>query len=86
MTGEEFRARLAALDWDMTSLAGHLGIQRSSVQRWCSGVYDVPEHVAAWVDELAKLTEAGDAAGHDRLLNQLPKGWEGRPNVRVRDR
>lgn len=86
MTGLEFRIALhkALAPWaharpgwaDQDLLAERLGIQQSSVQRWCSGVNPVPEHVAAWVRELAALAPKGDpAVAYWAVLHALPKGW-----------
>ena len=80
MTNAEFRRRLKALGWDNTSLAAHLRIQRSSVQRWSNGAYTVPEHVAAWVKELSDLAAAGDDKNYNRVLEALPHGWQGATN------
>jgi DNA-binding transcriptional regulator YdaS (Cro superfamily) len=77
MTSKELRKAMRVLEWDQTSLAEHLGIQRSSVQRWCSGVYTVPAHVAAWIAELAELSKAGNDERYNAVLDALPHGWQG---------
>jgi hypothetical protein len=87
MTSKELRMAMAALKWDQTSLAAHLGIQRSSVQRWCSGVYNVPAHVGAWIGELVELAKAGDDERYNQVLDTRPHGWQGESaNVRNRPR
>lgn len=77
MTNAEFRRCMSGLGWDNTSLAAHLGVQRSSVQRWSNGDYTVPEHVGAWVKLLSELAAKGDHDRYNRVLDELPQGWQG---------
>lgn len=76
MTGREMRLTMQRLGMANETLATRLGINPSSVQRWLSGVYTVPEHVAQWMRELSDLDRSGDAAAYDQLLNALPRGWQ----------
>jgi hypothetical protein len=82
MNNAEFMARLRTLGWDNTNLANHLGVQRSSVQRWVNGEYTLPAHVAEWVKDLSEAYQAGDDDLYNRLLAALPHGWQGKADVR----
>jgi hypothetical protein len=84
MTGRELRVMLESLGWDKDILSRHLGINRTSVQRWMSGVYTVPEHVAAWLGEVFAAQRAGDMARYNGLIAALPEGWKGANHVRNR--
>ena len=82
MTNAEFRHCMAVNGWDNTTLATHLGVQRSSVQRWSNGAYTIPDHLAAWMKELADLAAAGDTDRYNAVRQALPNGWQGdKPNV-----
>jgi predicted transcriptional regulator len=82
MNNAEFMARLRTLGWDNTNLAHHLGVQRSSVQRWCNGAYTLPEHIAEWVKDLSDAHAAGEVDRYNQLLAALPNGWQGKADVR----
>jgi hypothetical protein len=82
MTNADFARCMAVLGWDNTTLAARLRVQRSSVQRWHNGAYTIPDHLAAWMTELADLAAAGDDDRYNAVLEALPNGWQGdKPNV-----
>lgn len=76
MADRDIGVIMRRLGLTQVSLAARLGINQSSVQRWLSGVYRVPEHVAQWLRELSDLDRAGDDAAYRQLLNALPRGWQ----------
>jgi hypothetical protein len=82
MTGRQLKRIMVGLGWEREMLADRLGIQPSSVQRWVSGVYTIPEHVADWLRDLIDAQRAEDMGRYNRLLAALPNGWQGKPNVR----
>ncbi len=61
MTPDRFAACLHALDWSQRGLARSLGLHDSSVRRWASGRYPIPEPIAAWLDTLARFHETHPA-------------------------
>jgi hypothetical protein len=78
----EVRAALIALGWDKDTLATRLDINRTSVQRWLTPAYTVPEHVAAWLRELVAAKRGGDVEQFNALVAALPNGWRGKNHVR----
>lgn len=65
MTPERFRECLYALDWTVHSIAIRLGVPRIRVRRWLSGESEVPDNVAAWLEQPAEYFE----------VNPMPLGW-----------
>lgn len=61
MTPQRLAACLALLDWGANTLATQLAVPRSTVRGWLAGRSPVPEHVARWLDSLARHHERNPA-------------------------
>ena len=65
MTPESLRVCLAALRWSQRGLADALNTHPTTVRRWATGEQDVPENVAAWLEDLARYAQQ----------RPYPEGW-----------
>lgn len=63
MTGPEFRAALKSLGLSQRSLAEHLGVRTSTVNRWAMGELPVPQYAAYVLELLAERREIAAKLG-----------------------
>lgn len=54
MTASELQAALAVLHWGPVQLAAAVGVYRTTAMRWIKGNVAVPDHIGAWVSDLAR--------------------------------
>lgn len=52
------RTALDTLNWSQRGFAALLGVERSHVARWCSGRYEPPQDILAWLEGLAAFHAA----------------------------
>lgn len=57
MTPERFNQCLDALGWSAKELAALLDIDDRNVRRWASGKLDIPDKLAAWLEDVGKYME-----------------------------
>lgn len=61
-----FRECLAALHWSQNDLSDILSVHPTTVRRWAAGDMKIPDHVGAWLKNLAS----------HRQRHYLPDGWQ----------
>lgn len=58
MTAEEFRAALKELGMSQSILVRHLGVNKSTVNRWAQDQLAVPQYAIAYLTAVKKLHDA----------------------------
>jgi transcriptional regulator with XRE-family HTH domain len=55
MTPQEFRDTIRELGLSQRALARHLGLNKSTVNRWATGETPVPQYAVAWIEAWGDL-------------------------------
>ena len=63
MSPDRLRECLAALAWSQRDFATIIGRDERQVRRWAAGDYDIPEHIAAWLEKLVRFHERNPPPG-----------------------
>lgn len=75
MTPDRFVECLEALHWSNDQLAEIFGCDEGLIEAWALGLEEIPPKAAAWLETLAQVHEAAEAAKPTGLRGRRVAGF-----------